>query len=361
MTELMQNLYRLYRRDKGAFYAQNRQNGKQLSLKTKDRAQAGLQLNALNESARDAVISRDVGMTYLFHADPLAKTRTWGTVCDQMLLTKTGNPENHRRWSVAFRDQAIVPLRPLKVVDTRAEDFLRTLNSGCVSTNTFLRRLHNFALDMGWLARPIIPRRQWPRIKPKKKRAITQLEHERIIEREGNPERRDYYMLLWYTGASQGDMAKLRSDDVDWNTSALRFFRRKNGAAVWQRLGPSAMVVLRRRPQGEFLFPYLATVRPGDRSTEFKQRCKGLGIKGVSLHSYRYAWASRGKKVAYPARYAQAALGHSSRAVHERYAGTEEVWVPSLEEYESKMADAAKTAQAVGAPPLSVVAPPCAA
>jgi hypothetical protein len=41
------------------------------------------------------------------------------------------------------------------------------------------------------------------------------------------------------------------------------------------------------------LFPYLRTVRAGDRATEFKQRCDGLNIKGVSLHSYRYAWAER--------------------------------------------------------------------
>lgn len=37
------------------------------------------------------------------------------------------------------------------------------------------------------------------------------------------------------------------------------------------------------------LFPYLCTVRSSDRATEFKQRCKGLGIQGVTLHSYRYS------------------------------------------------------------------------
>jgi hypothetical protein len=31
------------------------------------------------------------------------------------------------------------------------------------------------------------------------------------------------------------------------------------------------------------------TVGAGDRATEFKQRCRQLGIKGVTLHSYRYA------------------------------------------------------------------------
>ena len=49
--------------------------------------------------------------------------------------------------------------------------------------------------------------------------------------------------------------------------------------------------VLRGLPQSGPLFPYLRRVRAGDRSTEFKQRCVGLGITGVSLHSYRYAWA----------------------------------------------------------------------
>jgi hypothetical protein len=42
-------------------------------------------------------------------------------------------------------------------------------------------------------------------------------------------------------------------------------------------------------------FPYLIGVRPADRATEFKQRCAGLGIRGVTLHSYRYAWAERAK------------------------------------------------------------------
>src|SRR4051812_14993697 len=33
------------------------------------------------------------------------------------------------------------------------------------------------------------------------------------------------------------------------------------------------------------LFPYLRTVRPGDRATEFRQRCQGLKIEGITLHS----------------------------------------------------------------------------
>jgi len=38
-------------------------------------------------------------------------------------------------------------------------------------------------------------------------------------------------------------------------------------------------------------------VRAGDRATEFASRCRQLAIKGVTLHSYRYAWAERAKTV----------------------------------------------------------------
>jgi len=78
-------------------------------------------------------------------------------------------------------------------------------------------------------------------------------------------------------------------------------------------------------------------VRSGDRATEFKQRCDGLGIKGISLHSYRYAWAQRAKQAGYPERYAQVALGHNSKAVHAAYARDAVVTIPALEEFEKKI------------------------
>jgi integrase len=89
-----------------------------------------------------------------------------------------------------------------------------------------------------------------------------------------------------------------------------------------------------RLPGNGPLFPYLRTVRAGDRATEFKQRCDGLGIKGVSLHSYRYAWAERAKAAGYPERYAQVNLGHNSKAMTRAYSRKAEVEMPSLSEYE---------------------------
>jgi integrase len=62
-----------------------------------------------------------------------------------------------------------------------------------------------------------------------------------------------------------------------------------------------------------------------------------LKIAGVTLHSYRYAWASRAKQLGMPERFAQGALGHASVAVHREYAREGVVICPSLEDYERKI------------------------
>ena len=45
--------------------------------------------------------------------------------------------------------------------------------------------------------------------------------------------------------------------------------------------------------------------------------------------------------VGMPERFAQAALGHNSKAIHRAYAKRAEIIVPSLEDYEMKAATAA--------------------
>jgi integrase len=102
------------------------------------------------------------------------------------------------------------------------------------------------------------------------------------------------------------------------------------------RFGEEVAEILNHRPKAGPLFPYLRTVRPGDRATEFKQRCQGLKIKGVTLHSYRYAWAERALQCGYPERFAQQALGHNSKAVHHAYSKHAEVTVPSLDDWEKQ-------------------------
>ena len=221
---------------------------------------------------------------------------------------------------------------------TQPDHFLRVLEQGTVATNVFLRRLHNFALDVGWLPWPVLPKRQWPKVEYGAKRAITWEEHQLIVQAEPNPERRWFYELCWFLGGAQGDVACLNADDVDWNKRVVAYRRQKTKTMALLHFGDEVAAVLRQLPSSGPLFPTFRLARASDRATEFKRRCRPLGISGVTLHSYRYAWAERAKQSGYPERFAQEALGHNSKAVHRAYARNAQVVVPPLEDYERKPA-----------------------
>ena len=118
------------------------------------------------------------------------------------------------------------------------------------------------------------------------------------VPADGNPERKAFYQLAWHLGASQSDIAFLEAENIDWEARVISFARKKTGSIALMRFDDETAEVLRSLPTEGPLFPYLRGVRAGDRSTEFHQRCVGLRIKSVSLHSYRYAWAERARSCA---------------------------------------------------------------
>jgi integrase len=190
---------------------------------------------------------------------------------------------------------------------------------------------------MHWLPWPVLPKLKWPAVQHKERRAITADEHQRIFEREHNPEIRAYYQLLWHLGGSQTDIAELTAGDIDWTDRTIAYRRHKTGVPVVISFGTEAASVLESLPKFGPLFPCMARIKENHRAKMFIKRLKTVGIVGISLHSYRYAWAERAKTVGMPERFAQQALGHSSRAVARAYAKKAKVTVPSLEEYERKI------------------------
>ncbi len=331
----MNHRYILFRRA-GVFYSQDTTTGKQISLRTKNGSEAATLLHSKNEAHRQPVLNLQIARTYLTASDPEVAKRTWQMPMDEMTKTKTGATRiRHER---AMKDTAFDLIRHRPIIETHSAHLLKVLETGTVSTNVYLRRLYNFALDMNWLPWPILPKKQWPQVRFKEKRAITLAEHQKIVAAEGNPERKALYQLCWHLGASQGDIASLKGEDVDWTNNTVSFFRKKSGVPVLVHLGVEVSNLFKDLPAEGVLFPYLSRVRAGDRATEFKQRCQRLGIKGVTLHSYRYAWAERAKTCGYPERFAQEALGHNSKAVHRAYAKRALMKIPSLEDYEQRAA-----------------------
>jgi integrase len=239
-----------------------------------------------------------------------------------------------------MQDRAFDIIRDLPILESNSAHFLKVLDAGSVATNVFLRRLHNFALDMSWLPWPVLAKKQWPKVRFKEKRAVAWKEHQAIITTETNPERRAFYEFCWHLGGAQSDVASLTAEDIDWRGKVVSFRRHKTGTVSIIRFGNELEAILRTLPQVGPLFPKLKPMREAHRATEFARACRRLMIKGITLHSYRYAWAERAKTCGYPERFAQEALGHNSKAVHRAYARKAQVVIPTLEDYERKLAAA---------------------
>ncbi len=272
----MKTRYRLIRRGiRGdRFYCVDTTTGKRTSLRTASAEAAQQIIEAKNNAERQPVLNLQIAKAYLAGTDNGIATRTWQQAIESLTNTKQG--ANQHRWRTAARDKAFAPLLPRVIIETPAELLLQVLQAGKVSTNVFLRRLHNFCVDMNWLPWPLIPKRQWPVVKFKDKRAITFEEHQRIIAAEVNPERKALYQLCWHLGASQGDIATLKGEDVDWPNETVSFFRHKTGVPVVVNLGMEALNLLKDLPAEGLLFPYLATLRAGDRATEFRSAAGSL-------------------------------------------------------------------------------------
>ena len=113
-----------------------------------------------NENEEAPAFSRHLARVYWKAGDPTGATRTWQHVMDEIPKLKTG--ETRHRWLTAIKDKAFDSIRNMVVLETQAEHFMKVLESGSVSTNIYLRRVHNFALDMNWLPWPVLPKKRWP-------------------------------------------------------------------------------------------------------------------------------------------------------------------------------------------------------
>ena len=198
----MKTRYRLIRRGiRGdRFYCVDKTTGKRASLGTASEDDARQIVEAKNNSERQPVLNLQIAKAYLAGSDKGITTRTWQNAIESLAGTKQA--ENQKRWKTAAKDKAFIPLLPRVIIETPGELLLKVLGNGTVSTNVFLRRLHNFCVDMNWLPWPLIPKRQWPAVHYKDKRAITLEEHQRIITAEANRERKAFYQLCWHLGGS---------------------------------------------------------------------------------------------------------------------------------------------------------------
>ena len=103
------------------------------------------------------------------------------------------------------------------------------LEIGKVSTNVYLRRMHNFAVDMTWLPWPVLPKKRMAgsRIQGEARHHLRGTSGHRCPR--ANPERKAFYQLAWHLGASQSDLAYLEAENVDWENHIISYARKKTG------------------------------------------------------------------------------------------------------------------------------------
>jgi integrase len=330
---MKKTVYRMFSR-KGVFYAQHNSTGKQETLGTKNRQEAEKLLAAKNAAENNRLLNLALAKVYISVSDPKLGTRTWKDVMDHLCSKGKESTRDRRR-----REMATKPLQKLRdkiVTQTTADDFFEALGAGTNYTNHALRLLHNLAITMGWLPWPLVPSKQWPKINLKRRRGVKLDEHLTIIRAEQNEERRRYYMFLWETGAAQTDAANMTAENVDWKNRQIVYRRSKTGTPAYISIGGTLGQLLAELPQSGPLFPNIVKTNNSARSAEFCRRLRTVGLKGISLHSYRYAWAERAYEAGYPERWAQYALGQKSRAAHQAYARGAQFRCEALEDWQKR-------------------------
>jgi integrase len=315
------------------YYCEDRTTGQQKSLRTRDEEEAQRIIQAKNDAIKLPQMNLVMAKTYLSAQDPKMITRTWADVFAR--FSDRSNDNTRMRHERVVRTKPMQFLKCKRLIETTADDFFEALKLGSNSTIAFLQTLHNDALGMGWIPSPILPRKLWPKMNKKDKRAVTEAEHIALMAAVDD-EWRLYFQLLWFIGAAQTDAAKLTDANIDWTSRVLKYDRQKlNGRSLPPAclvIGKGLEVILRQLPSTGPLFPNITKMDDRSRACFMWKLCKRVGIKGVSLHSYRYSWAERAKVAGIPQRWAQAALGHNSKAVHDAYARNAVVVCPPIDE-----------------------------
>ncbi len=158
----------MFRRAGGNFYTRDKITGKSESLETADRVTAKQLLAAKNQSVAQPQLNRSMAKAYLSAKSPDLLTRTWADVMEHYV--KSGVESTRDRKERAFRSRPFAIFRTLTLMDTEAIHLLSVLEHKQAgnSTHHYMRRLHNYALHLGWLLTPVMAEAAWPQIRKKK-------------------------------------------------------------------------------------------------------------------------------------------------------------------------------------------------
>ena len=179
----MKNRFTLFRRGK-VFYFEDREAKLQKSLGTKNLDEARKIVQAKNDAVHQPMMNLVMAKTFLAAQDPKMITRTWADVFDRFVDRE--NEATAIRHERVVRTKAMQFLKDKRLIETTADDLISAMKIGPDSTIAYLQTMHNDALGMGWIPAAILPRKLWPKMTKKAKRAITEAEHITLMIIDGD-------------------------------------------------------------------------------------------------------------------------------------------------------------------------------
>ncbi len=151
----------MFQRQGGVFYWQDNQTKQQGSLGTKDKHVALKLLHARNEAHEQPILNLALARAYATAHDPKMATRAWRDVMGEM--ASHGRVSTRERCRRAMNGKNLNLIRAKTLIATTSDDLLTVMHGGGNATNHYLRRLHNPAVNLGWLPWPILAKRAWPK------------------------------------------------------------------------------------------------------------------------------------------------------------------------------------------------------
>lgn len=230
-----------------------------------------------------------------------------------------------------------------EVTSTEIEDFFIGYakehgKAALRSMQAAMRLLLVFAHSRGWVANELVqavPSQRSYRLSHLP-RGIGDEEFVKLIDspwQGGASWRRDralVYLLATY-GVRRGQLSALTLTDIDWHAKTIRFASHKGGKAVVHVLTDGCAQALadylheeRARCESGFVFlrcrrPY-GRLSPNAITTVVRERSVRCGVRPVSPHALRHAFATRLLRAGHSAKVIADVLGHRSLAAVAIYA-----------------------------------------
>lgn len=328
--------YAVRRPVNGIYRFFDKETGKTKTLGTRSKQEAQEMVTAMNDKNKGVNHIRKMIAIYQELLGELLVTESWQDLMNLYLARtelKESTLEGRRR---GFKSREFDCIRDKRLSDCTQRDLEPILQCGKTSIIKYLRDLHSFALERGLLAAPLVAPKRFKIKRKKVQRAITEIEHHKIISTEKHEDFRLYLELMWETGISNTDLANLRAEDCDGGRNILAFERLKTGTT--SRLGISAKVqaILSQLPKSGLLFPRLHAMGQRQRSSYFHRRVrtKETGLSGSfpCLHQYRHSFVKRAFEAGVPLIQIMAAMGHKSSVVTLYYGKTAEIVYQPIED-----------------------------